>query len=273
MRVLVACEFSGVVRDAFAARGHFARSVDLLPTEQHSQAVTFRGDFGCMTHRSYEPACEDCEYDEPWCHRHGMFAYECTCLGPTEDEAEYADDCEHGARHLSGDLFTVEDIDGYDLLIAHPSCTRLTNSGVRWLHAPPPGKTLEQMWADLDAAAAFYRAVRDLPVRCKAIENPVMHRYARERIQPGPRQIVQPWWFGDPAFKATGFELIDVPALVPTNKLTPPKPGTDEHKAWSAIHRASPGPNRWKDRSRTFPGIANAMADQWGALSALERAA
>ena len=111
MRVLVACEFSGTVRNAFAARGHFARSVDLLPTESHPEPVRFRGDFGCMEHASYDPTCEACEHDEPWCHRCDAYAYECACLGPTEDEAEYLPTCEHGARHLSGDLFTVDDID------------------------------------------------------------------------------------------------------------------------------------------------------------------
>ena len=77
-------------------------------------------------------------------------------------------------------------------------------------------------------------------------------------------QIVQPWWFGDPAFKATGLYLRGLPPLVPTHRLTPPAPGTDDHKRWSAIHRAPPGPARWKIRSKTFPGMAAAWADQWG---------
>ena len=272
-RVLVACESSGRVRDAFAAAGHFARSVDLLPTESLPERVRFRGDFGCWRHKRFRPKCDDCVYDEPWCHRHGAYAYECPCLGPTEDEAEYADTCEHGARHLSGDLFTVEDIASYDLLIAHPPCTRLTNSGVRWLHVPPPGRTLQSMWDDLALGAAFYCAVRDLPVRRKAIENPVMHKYARQLIQPGVRQVVQPYWFGEPAFKATGLELIGLPPLVPTNRLNPPASGTAEHRAWSQVHRASPGPDRWKLRSKTYQGIADAMAAQWGPVADLRAAA
>ena len=77
-------------------------------------------------------------------------------------------------------------------------------------------------------------------------------------------QIVQPWWFGDPAFKATGLYLRNLPALTPTNKLTPPRPGTEAHKRWSAIHRAPPGPDRWKIRSKAFAGMADAWADQWG---------
>ncbi|MCY1231652.1 hypothetical protein D9M72_441100 [compost metagenome] len=178
MRVLIACEYSGVVRSAFARRGHTAVSCDLLPT------------------------------DNP----HGW--------------------------HIRGDVLKVLD-QGWDLMIAHPTCTRLTNSGVRWLHEPPPGKTKEQMWAELKAAAEFYCALRDAPIPMKAIENPIMHKYARELIKPGARQVVQPYWFGVPEFKATGLELIGLPQLRPTQMLTPPKSGTDEHKAWSIVHRES----------------------------------
>lgn len=151
-------------------------------------------------------------------------------------------------------------------MVAHPPCTRLCNSGVRWLHTPPPGRTLAEMWADLDAGADLFAACWQAPVDRVAVENPVMHRHARERLPadlPRP-QIVQPWWFGDAAFKATGFYLRGLPPLAPTDRLTPPRPGTDAHKSWSAIHRASPGPDRWKFRSRTFDGIANACAEQWG---------
>lgn len=204
MRILVACEYSGVVRDAFIAAGHDALSCDLLPTE---------------------------------------------IKGP----------------HYQGDVMDVLG-DGWDLMIAHPPCTRLTNSGVRWLHVPPNGKTKAEIWQDLDAAAEFYKMLRDAPIPCKAIENPIMHRYARERIIIGARQVVQPWWFGEPEFKATGLELIGLPFLVPTNKLNPPKKGTEEHKQWSKVHRAPPSADRWKDRSRTKPGIAAAMAKQWGNL-------
>lgn len=206
MRVIVGCESSGVVREAFRARGHDAWSCDLLPADDGSP------------------------------------------------------------HHIQGDVLAVVG-PGWDLGIFHPPCTRLTNSGVRWLHVPPPGRTREEMWAELEEAAAFYRRVRDLPIPLKALENPVMHKYARERIGIGARQVVQPWWFGEPAFKATGFELIGLPPLVPTRRLTPPRPGTPEHRAWSRVHMASPGPNRWKERSRTFPGIAAAMADQWGATT------
>ena len=78
------------------------------------------------------------------------------------------------------------------------------------------------------------------------------------------RQVVQPWWFGEETFKATGYELTGLPDLIATDKLTPPKLGTQDHKDWSWIHRASPGPDRWKVRSTTPQGIADAMAKQWG---------
>jgi hypothetical protein len=185
----------------------------------------------------------------------GHDAWSCDLL-PAEDGSN---------RHIRGD---VRDhlADGWDLLVAHPPCTRLCNSGVRWLHVPPPGRTLAQMWAELDDGADLFAACWRAPVGRVAVENPVMHRHARARLpsdMPRP-QIVQPWWFGEKAFKATGFYLRGLPQLVPTNRLTPPRPGTTEHKAWSAVHRASPGPDRWKFRSRTFQGVAEAAADQWG---------
>lgn len=207
LRVLVACEFSGVVRNAFLRRGHDAWSCDLLPAEDGSN------------------------------------------------------------RHITGD---VRDYlhEGWDLLmVAHPPCTRLCNSGVRWLTAPPRGRSLDDMWEELEEGVDLFSTLWRAPIERVAIENPIMHRHARERMPadlPKP-QIVQPWWFGDPAFKATGLYLRGLPPLKPTDKLSPPAPGSDEHKRWSAVHRAPPGPDRWKIRSRTFPGIAAAMADQWPA--------
>lgn len=152
------------------------------------------------------------------------------------------------------------------MAVFHPICTRLANSGVRWLNSPPPGKTVEQMWEELRAGASFYCKLRDANIPLKAIENPIMHKYAKEIIRPGSRQIVQPWWFGDPFFKATGFELIGLPPLRPTNKLIPPEKGTHEYKEWSAVHLCSPGPNRAKERSKFFLGMAAAMAGQWGKI-------
>lgn len=178
-------------------------------------------------------------------------------------------------RHITGDLRDHMD-DGWDLLaVMHPPCTRLCNSGVRWLHTPPPGRTREDMWAELDEGAAFFAECWRAPIPRRAIENPIMHRHARERLPadlPQP-QIVQPWWFGDPCFKATGWYLDSLPALVATARLDPPKSGTAEHRAWSKVHRASPGPDRWRERSRTPPGMARAAARQWGDFAAKEAAA
>lgn len=180
-------------------------------------------------------------------------------------------------RHIVGDIRDHLH-DGWDLLaVMHPPCTRLCNSGVRWLSAPPPGRSLPEMWAELDEGAALFSACWRAPIGRVAIENPVMHRHARERMPhdlPKP-QIVQPWWFGDPAFKATGFYLRGLPLLQATDRLDPPRPGTEAHRAWSAVHRAPPGPDRWRIRSRTFPGLAAAAAAQWcgHAADAMSRAA
>lgn len=206
LRVLVACETSGVVRRAFARRGHDAWSCDLLPSEDRSN------------------------------------------------------------KHIVGDAREILG-NGWDLLmVAHPPCTRLCNSGVRWLRKAPPGRTLAEMWRDLDEGAALFSAFWNAPIERICVENPIMHKHARERIvgYQRPAQIVQPWWFGEPVLKATGLYLRNLPPLTPTNKLTPPKPGTAERRAWSRIHRAPPSPDRWRERSRFFPGIADAMADQWG---------
>ena len=165
--------------------------------------------------------------------------------------------------HIKDDVLNHLD-GGWDLGIFHPVCRRLTNAGVRWLHVPPKDKTLEEMWLELELGICFYDALRNAPINKKAIENPVMNPYAKAALSPIARQIVQPWWFGDKTFKATGFELINLPPLIATNKLTPPKRGTEEHKRWSWVHRMSPGPEREKLRSKTQPGLAVAMADQWG---------
>ncbi len=195
MKILIACEYSGRVRDAFRAKGHDAVSCDILPT------------------------------DVP---------------GP----------------HIQGDVLGVLN-DGWDMMIAHPPCTRLANSGVRWLHE-------RNLWAELDEAVEFYKAIRNAPIPQKCIENPVMHKYARERLGEIPRQVVQPHWFGEKMLKATGYELIGLPELQRTHWLKVPEKGTEEHKQWSWVHRCPPGPNRWKIRSTTPTAIAKAFADQWG---------
>lgn len=188
----------------------------------------------------------------------GHDAWSCDLL-PAEDRSN---------KHLVGDIREILH-DGWDLLmVAHPPCTRLCNSGVRWLHVPPPGKTLEQMWSDLEAGAALFSACWNAPIPRVAVENPVMHKHAKALIDgyAPPAQTVQPWWFGDSEFKSTGLYLRNLPPLEPTARLVPPKSGTQEHKLWSRVHRMTPGPDRGKERSRFFPGIAQAMATQWGAL-------
>lgn len=198
MKILIACEYSGRVRDAFIRAGHDAISCDLLPSDS---------DFG---------------------------------------------------PHYQGDVFDIIN-DGFDMMIAHPPCTRLANSGVRWLAE-------RNLWNEMREAAEFYLKLRNAPIKLKCIENPVMHKYAKELLGNYPRQVVQPHWFGEKMFKATGYELYGLPELRRTHWLDEPKPGTDEHKAWSWVHRCPPSADRWKIRSTTPMAIANAFAEQWGAL-------
>lgn len=186
------------------------------------------------------------------------------------NDLEPADDGSN--RHIRGNLLDHLD-DGWDLLaVMHPPCTVLCNSGGRWLYIG--GKKIngrnESRWAELERAAAFYRACRERGnIRRRALENPVMHRHAIRLTGRSRVQFVQPWWFGDPFFKATGFELINLHEIQATNRLTPPRAGTDEHKAWSRVHRQSGwgkhAADRARARSETFPGMADALADQWGA--------
>ncbi|MBI5940100.1 MAG: hypothetical protein HY859_06710 [Caulobacterales bacterium] len=202
MRVLVACEFSGTVRNAFAARGHDAWSCDLLPSEDGSN------------------------------------------------------------RHIVGDARAVLG-DGWDLLmVAHPPCTRLCNSGVRWLKVPPPGRTLESMQAELEEGAALFSDFWNAPIERIAVENPVMHGHAKALIRnfAEPAQSVQPWQFGHGETKRTCLWLKNLPPLVPTDIVE----GREQR-----VHLLPPGPTRWKERSRFFAGIAAAMADQWGDLDGM----
>lgn len=189
----------------------------------------------------------------------GYDAWSCDLL-PAEDRSN---------RHITGDVRDVLN-DGWDMLIvAHPPCTILCNSGGRWLYIS--GKKVngrdESRWSEMERAASFYRACREQgSIARRALENPVMHRHAIECTRRGKTQFVQPWWFSDPFFKSTGFELINLPRLTATDRLTPPKAGTAGHAQWSRVHRMAPGPDRARLRSETFPGMANAIADQWGNL-------
>jgi len=181
MRVLIACEFSGTVRDAFIAKGHDAMSCDLLPT------------------------------DKP---------------GP----------------HYQGDVFDVIN-DGWDLMIAHPPCTHLAVSGARWFK----DKVTEQA-----EALYFVQRLMNAHIDRICIENPVSIISSRIRK---PDQTIQPWQFGHGETKRTCLWLKGLPKLVPTDIVD----GRDQR-----IWKLPPSPDRWKIRSATFQGIADAMANQWG---------
>ena len=185
MRVLVACEFSGTVRDAFTRAGHDAWSCDLLPSESKG-------------------------------------------------------------NHIQGDALRAMHSGRWDMMIAHPPCTHLAVSGARWFKE----KATEQA-----EALEFVRALLNAPIERIALENPVSIISSRIRK---PDQIIQPWQFGHGEVKATCLWLKNLPKLMPTNVVDGRYP---------ACHLASPGPDRWKIRSRTYQGIADAMAAQWGQVS------
>ena len=224
LNVLIACECSGVVRDAFLARGHNAYSCDLKRDERGSN------------------------------------------------------------RHIVGDAREVVRDGTWDfLMVAHPPCTRLCNSGVRWLYGPPTKLESEFytadeiaayqlmkeedrrrfMWDGLDKGAALFSDLWNADVPRIAVENPVMHKHAKERIRNYQKfaQSIQPHQFGHAESKRTCLWLKNLPKLTPTKIITE----GIEHK----VHMASPGPQRAAERSRFFTGIASAMAEQWGGLGRL----
>lgn len=181
MRVLVACEFSGIVRDAFIKNGHEAVSCDLLESERP---------------------------------------------GP----------------HIIGDVREhLNEV--WDLIVAHPPCTHLAISGARWFRQ----KEKEQK-----EALEFVKELMDAPIPKIALENPISIISSHIRK---PDQIIQPWQFGHGETKKTCLWLKNLPKLEPTKIVS---------GRYERVHRLSPSPNRWKDRSRTYTGIAQAMADQWG---------
>jgi hypothetical protein len=157
-------------------------------------------------------------------------------------------------KHIMRDCMDIITGD-WDLMIAHPPCTYLCNSGVRWLFGGKGNKRDPKRWALMEAAAEFFRALMLCKIPRKVLENPIQHKYARAIIKRGPTQIIQPWQYGCGETKATGLWLAGVPRLRPTSIV----PGRVPR-----IHHASPGPDRWKIRSKTYAGIARAMAMQWG---------
>ncbi|PHP68208.1 hypothetical protein CSC94_06025 [Zhengella mangrovi] len=166
--------------------------------------------------------------------------------------------------------------DGWNLLaVMHPPCTRLCRSGRRWMSGPgkwtppkqlPAGRSWDDMRQEFELGVSIFTACWQAPIDCIAIENPEMNDLARDQMPadlPAPA-MVQPFWFGEPAYKATGWYLRDLAPLVPTNVLPEPERGSDEWKRWNRVHRMPPGPERARLRSRSFPGMMNAAADQWG---------
>ena len=184
MKVLIACEFSGIVRDAFAKLGHDVLSCDLLPTEKPG-------------------------------------------------------------NHYQGDVREILN-EKWDLMIAHPPCTYLCNSGVRWLYSQ------KDRWLKMEDASKFFMLLYTANIPKICIENPIPHRHAN---LPPYTQIIQPYMFGHGETKSTCLWLKNLPLLTPTNEVKGRKP---------RVHYESPGIDRWKNRSRTYTGIATAMVEQWG---------
>jgi len=197
-RILVACEFSGRVREAFRRRGFDAWSCDLLPSEDHSR------------------------------------------------------------YHIQCDVLDILS-DSWDMMIAHPPYTYLCNSGVRWLHEDARYMTAETRWERLEEAAEFFKTLLNAPIERICIENPIPHRYAVERIGRKYDQIIQPWMFGDTESKAICLWLKNLPPLKP--RITE-KPVNVRQQIW----KLPPSPDRWKERRRTYLGIANAIAEQFGCV-------
>lgn len=187
MKILVACEFSGVVRDAFSKKGHDAISCDIIDTESDG-------------------------------------------------------------KHYKGDVLDIIN-DGFDLMIAHPPCTYLCNSGVCWLHKD------KSRWDKMRQGAKFFKKLMDCNIEKICIENPIMHKYSKQIIGRNQDQVVQPWQFGHGETKATCFWLKNLPKLKPTKIVS----GREQR-----LHRLPPSKDRAKLRSITYQGIASAMANQWG---------
>ena len=186
MRVLIACEYSGTIREAFTKLGHDAWSCDLLETD-------IKG------------------------------------------------------NHYQGDVFEIIS-EKWDLMIAHPPCTYLCNSGVSWLHKD------KARWDKMREGAVFFKKLLDAPIPKIAIENPIMHKYAVEIIGRRQDQLIQPWQFGHGETKATCLWIKNLPKLIPTNIV--------EGRV-QRLHLLPPSEDRWKLRSKTYQGIADAIAKQW----------
>lgn len=196
-KILIACEFSGRVREAFRKRGFNAWSCDILPAE---------------------------------------------------DGSPY---------HIQDDVLNHLN-DGWDLMIAHPPCTYLANSGVRWLWEDSKYESAVIRWEKLCKATEFFKQLFLYNnISHIAVENPIPHKYALAMIGVKYSQIIQPYQFGEPFSKATCLWLRNLPPLKST-KIIP------KEQVKQQVWKEPPSPDRWKNRSRTYRGIAEAMAEQWG---------
>tara|TARA_S200000501_G_scaffold184476_1_gene173682 strand:- start:1485 stop:2105 length:621 start_codon:yes stop_codon:yes gene_type:complete len=206
MKILIGCETSGIVRNAFLKQGHNTWSCDILPADDKTN------------------------------------------------------------RHIQDDVLNVLKLEHFDMLcVFHPPCTRLCNSGVRWLSKAPPNRTLKDMWQELDKGAHLFSELLNAKVEMIAVENPVMHKHAKARIRNYYpfSQSIQPWQFAndnespDNVKKRTCLWLKNLPKLKPTGNV-------DGSTARDECHKAAPSKDRWKIRSKFYNGVANAMANQWG---------
>lgn len=170
--------------------------------------------------------------------------------------------------HIQNDFIEVAYGGDWDFAISHPVCSKLANSGSKHLYiaGKKTNGPIFSRWEEMEDGAHSYRLLRDAPIKLKATENPVMHGAAIKATKRGRTYFYHPHFFGDPFFKLTGFELHGFPPLKRTHFLDVPKPGTEEHRRWSKVHRMVPGENRAKERARFEPGFARAMANQWGAF-------
>lgn len=251
MRVLIACEFSGTVREAFRRKGHHAVSCDLLPSEV--PGIHYTGNVLELLD-GWEPVQFQAECDPEgngWCEVADCDPNECQCLGPTQDGVEY--------REIDGRLLGRPlDNQRWDLMIAHPPCTFLCSSGLHWNKRRP--ERAEQT----ESALLFVRQLLEAPISKIALENPVGCISTRIRSY---SQKIQPWQFGHDASKATCLWLKGLPPLRPTHRIEPRY--IDGRPRWgnqtdSGQNRLGPSEDRWKLRAETYAGIAAAMADQWG---------
>jgi len=201
MKVLIACEYSGIVRDAFAALGHEAVSCDILPT------------------------------DSP-------------------------------GEHYQGDVMDIINNE-WDLMIAHPPCTYLCNSGVSWLYRDAKKMKATDRWDRMLNGAEFFKSLLYANIPKIAVENPIMHKYARNIVGANATQYVQPYHFGHSESKRTGLWLKNLPPLTATDDVYEEWKVLPKHEA-QRLHYLPPSADRWKLRSATYKGIATAMAEQWG---------